>query len=443
MTLQAGLLTGSSGINRLTGISYRPLPVPSEVNPDKLSLALEPESAALYSQENVGDQIKSDPSAAAIGRPTNYMVIDIGGGTVDITVHVEVGGAIQVDNVPTGNAWGGTQVNEAFSQLLQKLVCDPKYEKFLRIGPRSKQMSVVNDLLYDEFETQKLLFGQRKNEEIAVSLPNKFVKHYDKVISAEAKKSKGIEYDDDTLYISESVVESQLFGPTLKGIIDCTLEAIKENGSKVNTFYLVGGFGGCKYVHEKVTAAIKKVKGSRCNVIVPVDPHLAVATGAAMWRKNPEKINARRSDATYGISVCSPFKPEIHDVHYKYYDKEDSIYRCNDVFCIFLEKGELAKADEVSTTDIIPSSIAKTEMYLSIYSAPSTGVKYTEDKNGKSTVTKIGQLVLDVPNPDKLPNNERKVDITMDFSGTEIQAKAKYRVTGKEVKTVCDFLSAQ
>ena len=29
----------------------------------------------------------------------------------------------------------------------------------------------------------------------------------------------------------------------------------------------------------------------------------------------------------------------------------------------------------------------------------------------------------------------------MNFSGTEIQAKAKYRVTGKEVKTVCDFLS--
>ena len=54
---------------------------------------------------------------------------------------------------------------------------------------------------------------------------------------------------------------------------------------------------------------------------------------------------------------------------------------------------------------------------------------------------KIGRLVIEVPNPDNLPLEERIVDVTMDFSGTEIQAKAKYRVTGKEVKTVCDFLS--
>ena len=442
-SLQAGLLTGSGGINCLTGMSYRPLPVPSEVNPDKLSLALEPESAALYSQETVGDQIRSDPSAAAIGRPTNYMVIDIGGGTVDITVHIEVGGAIQVDNIPTGNECGGTKVNEAFSQLLQKLVCDPDYQKFLRSGTWSKQMSVVNDLLYDEFETQKLLFGQCKNKEIAVSVPNRFVQYYDKVISAEAKKTSGIDYEDDTIYISESVVESKLFRPTLDGIIECTLKAIKENGSKVNTFYLVGGFGGCKYVHEKVTAAIKKVKGSRCNVIVPVDPHLAVATGAAMWRKNPEMIKARKSDATYGIGTNATFDATKHDSHYKFYNEEENEYLCSDVYKVFLEKGELAKADQVITSSQLPIKQSQTSLCINIYSTPNVAVQYIKDKNGKSTVTKIGQLVIDIPNPDNLPNEKRLVDATMDFSGTEIQAKAKYRVTGKEVKTVCDFLSTQ
>ena len=37
--------------------------------------------------------------------------------------------------------------------------------------------------------------------------------------------------------------------------------------------------------------------------------------------------------------------------------------------------------------------------------------------------------------------SEHRVEVFMDFSGTEIQAEAKYRVTGEEVKTVCDFLS--
>ena len=446
LSLQAGLLTGSGGINCLTGMSYRPLPVPSEVNPDKLSLALEPESAALYSQETVGDQIEGDKSRAAICRPTEYMVIDIGGGTVDITAHIEVDDGIVVENIPTGNAWGGTKINEAFSEMLQDIVSDPGFSKFLASGDHSQSMSVLNKIIYREFETQKLLFGQVKTKEISIDLPNKFVNFYNEALEAGVKKRKGIEYEDDTIYISESVVESKLFRPTLDGIIRCTLEAIEENDSDLSTFYLVGGFGGCKYVHEKVTAAIEeayKSKDQSCTVLVPPTPQLAVATGAVMWRKNPEKIKARRSDATYGIGIGQPFDSTKHDSHYKYYDKDREENRCGKIFCVFLEKSELANAEEVITTSLSPYSQATVQSVTNIYSTPNLGVQYIENKKGESTVTRIGQLVIDIPNPDNLPLRERLLDVTMDFSGTEIQAKAKYRVTGKEVKTVCDFLSTQ
>ena len=436
-------MTESGGINCLTGISYRPLPVPSEVNPDKLSLALEPESAALYSQENVAEQIKSDPSAAVISRPTEYMVIDIGGGTVDITVHVEVDGGIVVENIPTGNAWGGTQVNEAFSQLLQKLVQDPGYEKFLASDNCSKQKALVNSVLYEEFEGQKILFGQCQTEEIAVNL-FKIARFYEKEL--QNINMSGVEYEDDTLYIDKKVIESQLFGPALDGIITCTLEAIEENKYKVSTLYLVGGFGGCKYVHEKIKDAMEKVynpKGRHCQVFIPSSPQLAVATGAVMWCRNPEKIKARRSDATYGIETNITFDPDKHDEYYKYYDDEDSCYRCRFFFHVFLEKGKLANKDEVITTAVLPASQSSTQITITIYSTSDLGVQYVVDKNGKSTVTEIGRLVIDIPNPDNLLREKRIIDVTMDFSGTEIQAKAKYRVTGKEVKTVCDFLSAQ
>ena len=443
--MQAGLLTGSRGIDCLTEI-YRPLPVPSEVNPDKLSLALEPESAALYSQENVIEQIKSDPSIAAIGRPTDYMVIDIGGGTVDITVHVEVDGAIQVDNIPTGNAWGGTQVNEAFSKMLQEIVNDPEFEKFLASGDHSQNMAELIKIFYTEFENEKLLFGRERTDELRIALPKRFIRFYDNSLIEGVKRKRGIEYEDDTLYIDKEVVESQLFGPTLDGIIKCTLEAIKENKYKVNTFYLVGGFGGCKYVHQKVTAAIQETyssKGQNFTVLVPPTPLLAVAQGAVMWRKDPEKIKARRVDATYGIAVSLLFNPDEHDEHYKFFHEEERKDRCNDVFSVFLLKGELAKAEELVTIDLAPLRNADTQMSINIYSTTKLGVQYVVDKRGNSTVTKIGQLVIDIPNPDNLPTEKRIVDVTMDFSGTEIQAKAKYRVTGKEVKTVCDFLSAQ
>ena len=446
LILQAGLLNESGGIDLFTTLSYHSLPLPKEINPDKLSLALEPESAALYSQEMVGDQIASDPSTAIIKRPSDYMVIDIGGGTVDITAHAEVDGGIVVENIPTGNAWGGTQVNEAFSKILEDVVKDPGFEKFLASGDHSQNMADIIKIFYTEFENEKLLFGKGETEELRIALPSRFVKFYDKALEAGAKRRRGIEYEDDTLYIDKEVVESQLFGPALDGIIKCTLEAIEENGYKVNTFYLVGGFGGCKYVHEKVKDAIEEAynsKGQSCTVLVPPTPQLAAVIGAAMWRKNPEKIKARQSDATYGVGITNyPFDPKKHGVHYKKYNEERKEYYCDSIFSFFCGKGEMIETTVVITNDFTPVCNSQAQAIVPIYSTLNFGVQYTEDKNGKSTVTRIGQLVIDIPNPDNLPREQRIIDITMDFSGTEIQAKAKYRVNGEEVKTVCDFLSA-
>lgn len=98
------MLAIPEAITRFTSITDCPLPLPNEVNPDKLSLALEPEAAAFYSQEIVAKQIETDESHATISHPSEYMVIDIGGGTVDITAHIEVNGGIVVESIPTGIA---------------------------------------------------------------------------------------------------------------------------------------------------------------------------------------------------------------------------------------------------------------------------------------------------------------------------------------------------
>uniref|UniRef100_A0A1X7VEB9 Uncharacterized protein n=1 Tax=Amphimedon queenslandica TaxID=400682 RepID=A0A1X7VEB9_AMPQE len=439
----AGLLIESGGISEFTPISSNPLPIPDEVNPDKLSLALEPEAAALYSQETVVEQIKRQPSLAAISHPTEYMVIDAGGGTIDITAHIEVDGGIVVQNVPTGNAWGGTQVNEEFSKLLQEIVNDPGFKKFIALGDLTKNQATLNKIVYSEFEKQKVLFGQRKMEEIAIELPRNFVKFYEEALIEGVEKVSGTDYDpdeNDTLRIDKSATESKLFGPVIQGIIDCTQSAIDKIDNCPNTFYLVGAFGGCKYVHEKVKTAIESYyqsKGQKetCFVLVPLTPQLAVATGAAMWRKNPEKFKARRVDATYGIGTGMIFDPKKHNEAYKYYEEDSKQYCCAHIFCVFLEEGELVKANEVITTTQIPRYSGNTIMKITIFSTPRLGIQYTTDENKKLIVTAIGQLVIDIPNPDNLPREDRKVDVTMDFSGTEIQAKAHYRVTGKEVKT--------
>ena len=245
-----------------------------------------------------------------------------------------------------------------------------------------------------------------------------------------------------TLWISNEVIESKLFGPAVDGIIESTLSGIEDSGHKVNTFNLVGGFGGCKYIHRKVSAAIEKAyssKGLDVHVLVPVTPHLAVATGAVMWHQNKGKVKGRCIDATCKIGTSIPFDPEQHDEHYQYYESAWEHDRYKNVFDVFIEKGELSKTNEVITLDLCPFSHKDTQVHISIYCTTEPGVQYmyVKDKDGKKAVTKIRQLVIDAPNPDNLPLHEHLVDVLMDFSGTKIKAKAKYRINGKKAKTVC------
>ena len=129
------------------------LPCPNEVNPDKLSLALEPEVAAIYSQQVTEKEVVE--AGTSFEKPKgNYMVLDIGGGTVDITAQSVVDGSIEVLTIPVGNDWGGTRVNEQFSTFLAKLVQDPNFSSFLSSANQIQHRAVLNKLLYHEFELQ-------------------------------------------------------------------------------------------------------------------------------------------------------------------------------------------------------------------------------------------------------------------------------------------------
>ena len=66
-------------------------------------------------------------------------------------------------------------------------------------------------------------------------------------------KFSGVEYDEEALYIRyDAVVE--IFELALEGITRCTLAALNDIGGIIDTVYLVGGFGGSKYVHSKPTS---------------------------------------------------------------------------------------------------------------------------------------------------------------------------------------------
>ena len=249
------------------------------------------------------------------------MVIDIGGGTVDITVQDQRADKVSVVLTPIGNAWGGTTVNKAFSNVLGEIVGEKEFGSFL--SRKGVHKAILNKLLYSEFEEEKKKFGDKykafatASDELIIDLPSSFVDYYGDKIRAGVRRMEGVEFEDDALYIKYGYVEQRLFQPTIDGIVKCTFAAFKELDKKVDTIYLVGGFGGCQYIYKKLEEAIRQYHGVHYDKIVcPEHPNLAIATGAVMWRKNPSVIESRKADATYGICICIPFINGEHNEHY-------------------------------------------------------------------------------------------------------------------------------
>ena len=103
----------------------------SESFPEQLVIALEPEAASIFCRKSRYSQLQDATSAdesrveetLTIG--SQYMVVDCGGGTVDVTIHeVLSGGGLKEVEAASGDAMGSVAVDLQFKQLLRKIFGD-------------------------------------------------------------------------------------------------------------------------------------------------------------------------------------------------------------------------------------------------------------------------------------------------------------------------------
>ena len=419
--------------------------------PDKLSLALEPESAAIFCQNMTQKQLASCCPVSGPLTATSYLIIDIGGGTVDISAHQVMRDPephIRVIHPPTGNSCGGTMVNREFEKFLQDLVRDEGFKRFLSGDSEivnTKNRVYMNELLNETFEKQKKIFAERDDKssgrKLSIELPAQFYKTYiHNLKQGIADKGKSlVQLVDQDLRLSHELMES-FFKPVKKGIIACINEVLADV-SKIDTLYLVGGFVGSRYIVRAVQEEFQS-RGFTC--IVPVEPAYTVVRGAVLYKQNPSMVKSRKVDATYGLCVASPFKSDLHYDKFKWKDDEGRLM-CKSLFSTIVERGDVVGSEEVFFNSFCPSSHSQTSVKLTFYSSQEKDIFYVtgewEKGNRKppAIVTQIGEIILSMPNT--TGGKSRKIDVTFDFSHTEIQVKAFDQTSRNEVKIVLNFLT--
>ena len=453
-------------INRFIEIG-KGIPRSDERNPDRLTLALEPEAAAIYCQTMNMQDVQERCQISGPLTSKNYVVIDIGGGTVDITAHrhdQEKG--IEVITEPTGNDCGGMKVNCEFSKLMQKIFRDESpdhdlfgFHRFLDSSDptiAASRRAVVNHLINKEFEEAKAVFGstahgrppydQDDDKEVSIKIPYEMGAFYGSEEieqGIEKLNDDRVQLDDDIIYIKYSKMR-EIFKPAVDGILICVSSVLEKVNQAIDTIYLVGGFGGCSYIFDQVSTLVTGKKSS-IRIIVPKDHNIAVSLGAVKYRLDPDVIYSRVMDASYGTSICAPFLPEHHNM--KYFIGVDSrgIPRRRDVFLYYVERGEMLRSSEIVTGELCPLSNTADGMSIELFSTFEKDIEYIKDEenNPIPNIRKIGDIHVDMPNEEQLPRELRTVEMTMDFSHTEIQVRARYTVNNTEVKATIDFLSDQ
>ena len=429
-----------------------------EANPDKLTLVLEPEAAAVYCQNMTAIQRAAYCIAPRPFTSDNYLVVDIGGGTVDIVayrINKTPEPHMEVIHEPTGGAWGGTKVNLEFKEFLENITADKDFSQY--VGTPSETENAVHqadldEIVYKTFESQKTILGDRnltENGTIMVQLNYTFLQKYrdqlqDSIQRMQAKNESHTTYSGNGIRITYEKLR-MFYDPVIKGIVE-SVEAVLKEVTEVRTIYLVGGFGGCRYIHDKLHTHF----GDRYKYIVPEGRNYAVVKGAAMMRKNPDFLQSRRVDATYGVRAAIKFEKGKHEEMYHISNMCTNM--CTNIFSTFVEKGDVVSSRDMYMMTYTPESRDQKEIRVQIYSSSEKDVWYTTGKRPSharnsttwADVQKIGELLIPFCNAGGDDSNleDQQVDVMFDFSTAEIKVNGYHHKSQTKVRVVLDFLEA-
>ncbi|XP_019411536.1 PREDICTED: heat shock 70 kDa protein 12A isoform X2 [Crocodylus porosus] len=416
-------------------------------NPEQLIIALEPEAASIYcrklrlhqmidlsSRAPVNGYNPSDTVGAGFTQGDRYIVVDSGGGTVDLTVHqIRLPeGHLKELYKATGGPHGSLGVDYEFEKLLCKIFGEDFIEQF-----KIKRPAAWVDLMI-AFESRKRAAAPDRTNPLNITLPFSFIDYYKKFRGHSVEHALRKSNVDFVKWSSQGMLRmspdamNALFKPTIDQIVQHLSNVFeKPEVTSVKFLFLVGGFAESPLLQQAVQTAF----GSKCRVIIPQDVGLTILKGAVLFGLDPAVIKVRRSPLTYGVGVLNRFVEGKHPPE-KLLVKDGTRW-CTDVFDKFISADQSVALGETVTRSYTPAKPSQLVIVINIYSSEQDNVSFISE----SGVKKCGTLRLDLTGTDISVPNRREIKTLMQFGDTEIKAMAIDVATSKSVKVGIDFLN--
>ncbi|KAM9808697.1 heat shock 70 kDa protein 12A isoform 9-T9 [Syngnathus typhle] len=447
-------------------------------NPEQLIIALEPEAASIYCRKlrlhqmvdlnnqtaapngcSLTDNVDSTMSQAAnkehvrrnrqsrtflvenvigeiwseLEEGDRYVVVDCGGGTVDLTVHqIRLPeGHLKELYKASGGPYGSLGIDYEFEKLLCQIFGQDFIDQF-----KIKRPAAWVDLMI-AFESRKRAAAPGRANPLNINLPFSFIDYYKKFRGHSVEHALRKSNVDFVKWSSQGMLRmspdamNSLFKPTVDHIIQHLNELFeKPEVSDIKFLFLVGGFAESALLQQ----AVQNMLQGRSRIIIPHDVGLTILKGAVLFGLDPSIIKVRRSPLTYGVGVLNRFVEGKHPPE-KLLVKDGTRW-CTDVFDTFIAADQSVALGEMVKRSYTPAKPSQQIIVIHVYCAEKEKVAFISE----SGVKKCGSLRLDVSGTESAAPR-REIQTLMQFGDTEIRAVAVDVSTGRTVKASIDFLS--
>ncbi|KAI7847157.1 hypothetical protein BDC45DRAFT_527034 [Circinella umbellata] len=376
--------------------------------PERLVLVGEPEAAAMYCE-------KQCESWNSMEDQDTFMIVDAGGGTVDIIIY-------QIDK--SGETRSLKEVTRGSGGTCGSAYIDNNMRQWFlnRLGEYADQVSTCTLENVMEVFTEKIKpyfcgHGDQYLTVPATMMPLR--EHLDDLID-----------DDGNILLSAEELNEKMYIPVFNQVIALIKEQLDQVPQQVNSLYLVGGFGCSEYLYTTV----KEQFDSRIPVIAMAPRgDVAVSRGAIYHISQPSFIATRILRNTYGLMTRMAFQEGL-DPEENAIITSDGIKRCATRFDIMAYKGQSIHVNQKISRHFWVKYQRNTEADLYVYNGDAPIPRQVTDPG----VRKMADFPIRMPILDGYVAGD-PVDIRIDFMFGLSELKIHVFISGKQIEFVTTF----
>jgi hypothetical protein len=434
----------------------------------KLQLVLESEACSIHCFRN---EMKLAEEASTL-KDFTYMVVDLGGGTADFTVH-RVSENKKLDELANsdcnGGPWGSTYIDQGFIRVLEAIIgkktldefkktCTAQWlvmmkefdriktdlsyirpKAFSRIFLSEQFLHVVNQVAGEKFNQllTRYLDQKSKEEDEKKKQPvQKESEVREKVDVVGEPPLLQFERSPNTLKLSWKFVKS-LFDAPVNKILNHISEQLKSNDS-IRYILLCGGFANSNVVQTMVS---NHVKQKALMIVVPPNPDGCVLRGSLAYAADSSLIQSRIARFSYSILTTTRFNSEREaKEHHEHvaagYRNGRLTWRVNDILSNLCEAGTSIPVDHVvPSTKYYPASDDQTSVRFTLMKTKKTNIKFVcQDPD----IVECATIIISSDDGTAFDLSE-EFGVRVKFGGSEIEVTAYEVATGKSKKASIRF----